>query len=267
MSSAGTIFDEQIVTVTDSSAADSKSFEFLIENDGFLITIERLSGTGTITGTLYSELPDPMSEVKLKDIDPISTTAEPAQYAFVSHKCNRIDLAWDGPVKFKIVVKSLGGLAVSLKGGNSECVEVCIVDQTGDPLDIGTKVEEGILSSDGGEVWVEDAPESTSATPIDIDMSSDKTTVGLDLKSFNFGSWAATWTGATGSLDGTIELQGSLDDDKYNRVAGQVGVTDLAADTIPYLMSRLTYRYFRFVYKKNGNTGGTLNIRYLAKSL
>lgn len=116
MSSAGTIFREYTVAKVDitgdGAQAGSGSYEFLIENDGFLLSIERLDGTGSITGSIYTDLPDPMSELKLTDIATVSTSNEPARYAYVANNCNRVALSWDGPVTFRVHVKSVSGDAV-----------------------------------------------------------------------------------------------------------------------------------------------------------
>lgn len=110
MSSAGRPYTEHIFKVSE-VAAGSKDFEFTIENDGAIIYVERLSGTATITGTVYNKLPSEMSDISLEDFTIADNT--PYAMAHVFARQGKISVSYDDAVELKIIIKQASGSAVS----------------------------------------------------------------------------------------------------------------------------------------------------------
>lgn len=110
MSSAGKIYEEKVFVVSE-AAAGSKTIDFVVENDGCIVTIERISGTATITGSFKTNLPNPMSELLLESFSILDNN--PFQFAHITGAQAKFDLAWDGAVEFRITAKMSGGSAIA----------------------------------------------------------------------------------------------------------------------------------------------------------
>lgn len=110
MSSAGRIYEEKVFAVSEDSAG-SRTIDFVVENDGCIVVIERLSGTATVSGSFKTNLPNPMSELLLETFSVSDNT--PIQFAHITGAQVRFDLSWDGPTEFRITAKMANGAAVS----------------------------------------------------------------------------------------------------------------------------------------------------------
>lgn len=83
---------------------------FDVDNDGILISAQRISGTGSANFRLYSELPDPMSAFY---VDSITVNQDvPVQGAFVTDRRIRVDVSWDSAIEVRLVVRLLSGEGV-----------------------------------------------------------------------------------------------------------------------------------------------------------
>jgi hypothetical protein len=104
MSSAGTIFKEQVLKPVEESAAGTRSIYFTIENDGFIITIQQTTGGSPITAKLYSELPGIMGDIFLGEFVS-STMVSPQQLATLGSHRIRLDLEWTTATTINASVK------------------------------------------------------------------------------------------------------------------------------------------------------------------
>lgn len=109
MSTAGTIFRESIEVVT-STGADSKTIVFHVENDGLILTVQRISGSASITGNINTELPDPMTSISLDTF--VISDNDPHQFMNITGARVSISLSWDGATEFRISAKLASGSAI-----------------------------------------------------------------------------------------------------------------------------------------------------------
>lgn len=102
MSSAGTPY-RQSIFVVDESSAGSKTFDFLAENDACSLVIQRLSGTASVTGSILSRMPAPMTDITKTTFQ--VSTSEPTQIYVLLDGQGAVAVSWDGPVHLRISVK------------------------------------------------------------------------------------------------------------------------------------------------------------------
>jgi hypothetical protein len=110
MSSAGHIYRESVITLSE-SAAGQRSYEIDVENDGIIISIEMISGSGEVIASLFSNLPDPMSSVFLGRTK-VKTIGAPEQGAFITSRRVTLILDWTAAVECRLAIKRVSGSAV-----------------------------------------------------------------------------------------------------------------------------------------------------------
>ena len=128
MSSAGSIYRETIHKITGTSAG-SKSIEFDVENDGFLITIQQVTGIALVETDLFHELPDSMTSIKLGELPNISGPS-PEQAAYICGRRGRVDLKWSGTTEIRVSIKTLSGDAVASWNATNTEAEAKAVAET-----------------------------------------------------------------------------------------------------------------------------------------
>lgn len=110
MSSAGTIFREDIKQISNSSA---NSVEFIvdIENDGFIMTLDKTDESPNLAVSVYSVGPNEIEDILIADC--VIKKNRPEQ---ISRMCARqilIRCTWTGTMTASIATKSISGAAVS----------------------------------------------------------------------------------------------------------------------------------------------------------
>lgn len=124
--------------------------------------------------------------------------------------------------------------------------------------------EEMILGTVGpDDKWV-----GLAETPLVKSMIGDFNTLSIDALYFDLGSMSMKWTGATGTLDGVVKLQASLDNVNFCNVGGQSFNVDAAAgfEIARMGISGIPERFYRIAFVANNVTGGSMTFRYLLKS-
>lgn len=111
MSSAGYIFREHVLKVNETGAG-RKVLTFDVENDGFLLSAERVSGNGTASIKIISELPDTMTEIEL-ELFRINSSM-PYTTAHVSNRRVKLEITWEGVVEIRFAIKLASGAALTL---------------------------------------------------------------------------------------------------------------------------------------------------------
>ena len=148
------------------------------------------------------------------------------------------------------------------RGPRNDCPAqtVTLVNADGSPITIGIFTQEGALEA---AAWV-----ISSTTPDPKSMAADFATPNLNVLQFNFCGVEIVWTGAD-ATDGTIELQGSITGNAgtFNRIGGQIRVVDQTGDTQILVARPVDYKFIRLEFIANSNTAGTMEFRYLVKSL
>lgn len=111
MSSAGHIYRESIIALNESSPG-VKTYSIDVENDGIIISIEKISGDGEAIATLYSDLPDPMTKVFLGRAK-ASIIGIPQQGAFITGRKVELRLDWTSALECRLSIKRASGAAVT----------------------------------------------------------------------------------------------------------------------------------------------------------
>lgn len=152
MSSVGHIHREATILKKTETSAGSDSAKFHVENDGFLITIQRTAGTGNLYFNLWSEHPGEIDDIQLGS----TTTVDdglPTQQAFLCGAVGRIDMSWQDDVSFSVSVKLLTGSGVQLYKDQiaGECVDEPVATKTNqlamlERLDASVKCNKKILN-------------------------------------------------------------------------------------------------------------------------
>jgi hypothetical protein len=110
MSSAGTIYREH-VNPTVATGPGQKSVYLDIDNDGVIISLQRVSGDASVTAKLYSELPGVLGSFF---VDQVAVQNDlPVQGAYVTLRRIRVDFTWDDTVSFTLVTKQASGSAIT----------------------------------------------------------------------------------------------------------------------------------------------------------
>jgi hypothetical protein len=120
MSTPSRIFNEQIFKVN-SSESGKKTFEFQVENDGFILNIDYISGASNTTYTVTNIMPDNMSDLQ---IDKITITPgeinEVKRYAYIAGRRASVTVAWEGATEIILSVRAVSAEAVNALSDNTE---------------------------------------------------------------------------------------------------------------------------------------------------
>lgn len=120
-------------------------------------------------------------------------------------------------------------------------------------------------AADGDSVSIRPLATDTVTLFNAISAGADNTTASVNI--LNDRGYAAqySWSGLTGTLDGTLQLQASLDDSIWTNVSAGLATLSSASGSFLFDSGNVNYKFFRVVYTKNGITGGSVTIKYVKK--
>ena len=89
--------------------------------------------------------------------------------------------------------------------------------------------------------------------------------LSTDISQHVLGSVQIVWSGATGTIDGDMEVQLSNDDTNWS-VTGSPFTITTGSGTHIFELTELTAKFIRISFTKNTMTDGTVDARLIAKS-
>lgn len=113
MATPSRIFNQQVFKI-DSTSSGEKTFEFQVENDGFVLTIEYVSGTEPVSVEVFDILPDDMSFIKLDVFGLTSSTREPIRKSYIAGRRASVRLTWTDTAKIVFTVRAVSAQTITL---------------------------------------------------------------------------------------------------------------------------------------------------------
>lgn len=109
MSTPGRIFREQIFTLENTTDGE-KTIDFHVDNDGFILFIEKMSGEADVLVDVQLKLPDDISDVSLEKV--MINGESTFKKAYVGTRQGRLKLSWTDSCDIKIAIKTVSAAAV-----------------------------------------------------------------------------------------------------------------------------------------------------------
>lgn len=120
MASAGQIFNEQVFTVS-SDVAGVKTLNVVLDNEGCIITVQKISGVASVAVEVLSNLPDPMTFIRHQNI--VVKNSSPKQYAYIPSRVLKLDITYTNAMEAMIVVRSVSAAAALIASVVAEDVD------------------------------------------------------------------------------------------------------------------------------------------------
>lgn len=95
--------------------------------------------------------------------------------------------------------------------------------------------------------------------------SSNQTSSDVNILNYRGYFITLVWASLTGTLDGTIKIQASVDGTNYHDIASSVVTLSSANGSEGLNVDNAFYKIFRVVYTKNNITNGTITVKYVVK--
>lgn len=124
------------------------------------------------------------------------------------------------------------------------------------------------------EVSIDSTSDSIATRPMNVDnttlfnavsASSNQTSSAVNILNYKGYFVSLSWTGLT-SADATISIQVSVDDSTYHTVASSTTTLSSTPGSEGLEVDVANYKYFKLVYTKNTNAGGTITAKYVLKA-
>lgn len=98
-----------------------------------------------------------------------------------------------------------------------------------------------------------------------VDASSNQTSSDVNILNYRGYFVSLVWASLTGTLDGTVKIQASVDGTDYHDIASSVVTLDSANGSEGLNVDNAHYKIFRLIYTKNNISGGTVTAKYTVK--
>lgn len=149
----------------------------------------------------------------------------------------------------------------------NQCIRSSYDDATGTlAVSIGSLTTEIELDADDGDSVKTRSLAVDVTTALDaVSAGANQTSTGISFLEYKNYAVQISWDSLTGTLDGVVVVQASLDDTIYTDLSASQTTLSAASGNTLFNAENAAYKYFRISYTANGVTTGNLTAKYTLK--